>query len=541
MVNVSFNNTPRVLEVSMDTSKDIVESSVQTDTVIPPSGTLTVSGGVLVSGALNATSSLSAAEAISVLSNDTDNTSCIYMHGTNSAHADCAIVCTNGTTGADNSGTLGIYAGDFKVNGVSVVSAISNAANAKNLFFNVCTGYGGTTFYGDGVHDDQPAIMAAIAACETAGALVAEVNRGHVFIPAGFHVYLGSPVIIDKAIKFECNSLCYYYGSTSSAFIIGNNTTDSAQTYSQFHDFFVLGVRAMVNQQTALPTGIDSAASCGVEIRQAQFSTFSVGLIAAFKKYGVWMNNSNSINATYQHCQESTINIDQASFCGVGLYIQSNDGALGSCQTNYFYVKDMVGNYKNICCGQLGDLNSSNNYFFIHALEATVSTNVFDMTYMNGTLIFKSGSHGNVARIMNDVGSHDNAHVIDEDGTNNWRCTPPTSGDMLPKIGTSGLQPESAVPYQNTWGVPVIIYASALLTPSDTSPEYLTVYLGPSVASLTPILQAVAPSAGTQTATAAQHAYPVTLKVPAGWYYQFFFSGGGSAFWDGKVCVFEDK
>ena len=86
----------------------------------------------------------------------------------------------------------------------------------------------------------------------------------------------------------------------------------------------------------------------------------------------------------------------------------------------------MVGNYKNICCSQLEDLNSSNNHFFIHALEAAVSTNVecycqmncFDMTYMNGTMIFKAGSH--VARIMNDTGTHDNAIIIDEDGTNNW-------------------------------------------------------------------------------------------------------------------------
>ena len=70
---------------------------------------------------------------------------------------------------------------------------------------------------------------------------------------------------------------------------------------------------------------------------------------------------------------------------------------------------------------------------------------------MNGTMIFKTGSHGNVARIMNDTGVNDNAHVIDEDGTNNWRCTPPTSGDMLPKAGDSGLQPTSGVPYQNTW------------------------------------------------------------------------------------------
>ena len=92
-------------------------------------------------------------------------------------------------------------------------------------------------------------------------------------------------------------------------------------------------------------------------------------------------------------------------------------------------------------CGQVGDLNSSNNYFFIHALEAMVTTNVecyyqmncFDRTYMNGTMIFKTGSHGNIANIMNDTGMHDNAIVINEDGTNNWQCTPTTSGDMLPK------------------------------------------------------------------------------------------------------------
>ena len=43
------------------------------------------------------------------------------MHGTNLAHLDCSIVCTYGTSGSNNSGSLGIYADDFKVNGVSVV------------------------------------------------------------------------------------------------------------------------------------------------------------------------------------------------------------------------------------------------------------------------------------------------------------------------------------------------------------------------------------------------------------------------------------
>ena len=152
----------------------------------------------------------------------------------------------------------------------------------------------------------------------------------------------------------------------------------------------------------------------------------------------------------------------------------------------------MVGNYKNICCSQLEDLNSSNNHFLIHALEAAVSTNVecycqmncFDMTYMNGMMIFKAGSHGNVVSIMNDMGTHDNAIVIDEDGTNNWQCAPPTSGDVLPKIQSTGLTPVSGTVYQNMWGVPIILYASSLLTPSSTAPFYLTVYLGHSDSSL---------------------------------------------------------
>ena len=145
MVNFLFNNTPRVVDALMDASKDIIEESVRTDSVIPPSGTFTVTGGAVITGTLNCSSAFTATKAMSLLSNDTDSTSCIYVHGTNSAHPDCSIACTNGTSGSNNSGSVGIYAGDFKVNRVSVVSALSNANNAKKLLFNVCTGYSGTT------------------------------------------------------------------------------------------------------------------------------------------------------------------------------------------------------------------------------------------------------------------------------------------------------------------------------------------------------------------------------------------------------------
>ena len=81
------------------------------------------------------------------------------MHGTNKTYLHCSIVCTNRTLGSPNTGSVGIYSSDLKLNRASVLSAISNANNTKNLFFNVYTGYGGMTLYGDGVHNNQPAIM----------------------------------------------------------------------------------------------------------------------------------------------------------------------------------------------------------------------------------------------------------------------------------------------------------------------------------------------------------------------------------------------
>ena len=66
---------------------------------------------------------------MSLLSNGTDNTSCIYMHVTNQTHPDCSIVCTNGTLGSANTGSLSVYASDLKLNGVSVLDARSNANN----------------------------------------------------------------------------------------------------------------------------------------------------------------------------------------------------------------------------------------------------------------------------------------------------------------------------------------------------------------------------------------------------------------------------
>ena len=89
--------------------------------------------------------------------------------------------------------------------------------------------------------------MAAIAAAEAAS-VVTENCVAHVYIPAGFKVYLGAPVLIGKPLKFECHSMCYYYGTNRSAFIIGTDASNC-----QHHNFTLMGVRACVNNWTASP------------------------------------------------------------------------------------------------------------------------------------------------------------------------------------------------------------------------------------------------------------------------------------------------
>ena len=119
-MNVSFNNTPRVVEVAMDISKNIVEESVITDSITPSSGLLTLTGGLKTTGAVTsnqlisindiinvdgnliASKGLAASEAVTINSNDLDNTSTLHMHGSNKAHPDVSIVCQNGMSGADN-------------------------------------------------------------------------------------------------------------------------------------------------------------------------------------------------------------------------------------------------------------------------------------------------------------------------------------------------------------------------------------------------------------------------------------------------------
>ena len=129
------------------------------------------------------------------------------MHGSNTNPPDCSIVCTNGTTGSDNTGSLSVSAGDLKVNGTFILTNLAAAGNAQSIFFEVCSKYNGTVFHGNGIHNDQPAIMAAIAAAEAAS-LVTENCVAHAYIPSGFKVYLGSSVSISKPLKFECNSRC---------------------------------------------------------------------------------------------------------------------------------------------------------------------------------------------------------------------------------------------------------------------------------------------------------------------------------------------
>ena len=63
------------------------------------------------------------------------------------------------------------------------------SSNSMFAYFNVTSNYNDTTFYGDGIHDDAPAIRAAIDVAVDAS-VVTEFTKAHVIVPAGYIVRL---------------------------------------------------------------------------------------------------------------------------------------------------------------------------------------------------------------------------------------------------------------------------------------------------------------------------------------------------------------
>ena len=117
---------------------------------------------------------------------------------------------------------------------------------------------------------------------------------------------------------------------------------------------------------------------------------------------------------------------------------------------------------------------------------------------------------------------------------NRWTLGSPSSG--LPVTQSTGLTPVNGTTYQNTFGVPIVMYGTAYLTSSSSAPYYFWVFLGPT-SSTQQVLAAIQPQGGTSAG------FPFTLNVPAGWY-MFEFSGSGSGAsgtFDGKVTVYENK
>ena len=79
-----------------------------------------------------------------------------------------------------------------------------------------------------------------------------------------------------------------------------------------------------MNNWDSPPSSIDTAASCSVEVRQARFSVFEIGYVIGFKKYGIWLNCSASLNSTFQ------------------LVIQLHSAEYGAAQVNMFNIMNLV-------------------------------------------------------------------------------------------------------------------------------------------------------------------------------------------------------
>jgi hypothetical protein len=273
---------------------------------------------------------------------------------------------------------------------------------------------------GDGVTDDQPAFAAAYAAAKALGAGTSEGACGHVWAPPGYKYKFGASLLLDVPVKLTVDGEILYTPTTGAAVVVGS-TLHTARGNTQYD--IKLGVVRAVNGNAVAPTGINTAGTRAIEIRDMQFSKVSVEFAIAFTHAGIWANATNNVYVG-QHVQDNYITLGEAAYCGVGFLAESVDAALGAFQVNEVHIGNSFVNWKNIVLGKSGDGNTNNNILIVTACDADTgggnvelwsSYNFLQFGYVNGTITLQASTFYN--KVYHQVGK--GQCTVTDSGTGN--------------------------------------------------------------------------------------------------------------------------
>lgn len=375
---------------------------------------------------------------------------------------------------------------------------------------------------GDGVADDTAAIQAAINAAEALGT-ADEGAIGSVYAPAGYTYKITSSLAINVPIHVDFRSFLYLAsGSPTSAVVIGAAAplTGSHGLMNTGYRLYFAGLRDL-NGNMALPTSVNTSGSVGIRVHAMQFSTLEVGTTIAFTYCGIFLDCQGTAYPS-QNVQDNNITLGQTAYNGIGLYLASASGT-SSAGANRIVIQDIFSNYVNVQLDNSSAIASSSNTFEITACDASAPGgiaisvysvyNTFRIGYLAGTIKMQSSSYCNTVKIANNIAT---GVIISDSGLSNLIAAGPPNPAQLP---TTLTLVSGAVNY-NTYGVALVIYFSALLTPAAGAAAYVNAAVGPT-SSPPVVLTAVA------NPTAAQE-HPFTLVVPPGFYWSVTSSIAGS-------------
>jgi len=372
---------------------------------------------------------------------------------------------------------------------------------------------------GTELHDD--AVSRAIAWAESSS-IVSEAANAKLTFGAGKTLNLQQSHEITVPIQMEVLSMVHDSGSSGACFVIG--ATYSARN-TGWSLKFPAGARC-VTGNTELPTSVNAAGRGFMEVRRMQFSEIEIGTLIAYPNHGLYLNGSENVFVN-QHVQHNRITLGQIAYNGVGLKLLSNSAETGGVQANDIRIQDVFSNFHNMEFDTDGYSNSTSNLVTVQAMDLHApggyglncysSFNRFEFGFVESSLLFQATSFYNVVRCGNNQSS---GIQISDVGTSNWILTGPPSTTQLPAT----IGPELEVVRRNNFGVPIVVYGTATLTPTSDSSQTLAIHVGPASSPGEVMKCAV----GAMTNPNVMQ-FPFSFIVKPGDYYKLSVSGTGTA------------
>jgi hypothetical protein len=375
---------------------------------------------------------------------------------------------------------------------------------------------------GDGTTDDSTAFQNSIDAAQAAHSPLGGAS-GIVYAPAGYEYKIATGLVINIPIIFDCQSFINYTPTSGTALMIGA----SAPTYgNQAYDIHIAG---LVNStgNTGQPTSINTSGTTGIQVNSMAFSRLRVDAIQGFTYRGLYLDGLGDLGFQ-QVIQHNTIQIGQIVNNGLGLSTVSLDASSSSVEANRFDIQNIYQSYTNIQVDDASHYASTSNTFLIDSMDDNASGGVgLDMYgrynyvrigYTACAIRMNTSAMYNTVYVQNNLTT---GLIISYGGTNNWITSGPPDSGQLPATNVSIT---AGTVYQNVYGVPIVVYFSALITPSTGSSETVNANVGN-----TSSPAAVLTAASAAMTTPDSKEFPFTLYVPPGYYWSVTTSGSGTA------------